>query len=66
MFGRTTVGEDDKWQIERDLETLAEAQVILSDESRMKKVQELAKQQKESIEDISNGDFFKQIGLGDK
>jgi len=57
--------EEDHWQIESDYRTLAEAQDILKDEGRLKKVQEFAKKQKESIEEISEGDFFKKIGLGE-
>ncbi len=55
---------DDRWEIERDFETLVRAGEINSDEKRLKKVQEFAKKQKEQLDNIMDSDYLKSIGIG--
>ena len=51
MYLGKNVEADDKWEIERDFETLVRASEISGDKERLKKVQEFAKKQKENETD---------------
>lgn len=55
---------DDKWEIERDFETLVRASEISSDKERLKKAQEFAKKQKEAMDKVLNTEYLKSIGIG--
>ncbi|MFY9075340.1 hypothetical protein OZZ08_10275 [Malaciobacter mytili] len=56
--------QEQRWEIERDFETLMRASEITSDEKRLKKVQEFAKKQKEAMEKVLDTDYLKSIGIG--
>jgi hypothetical protein len=56
--------QEQRWEIERDFETLMRAGEITSDEKRLKKVQEFAKMQKEAMEKVLDTDYLKSIGIG--
>lgn len=58
------VSDDDKWEIERDFETLIRASEISSDNERLKKVQEFAKKQKEAMDKVLDTKYLKSIGIG--
>ena len=55
---------DDKWEIERDFETLVRASEISSDKERLKKVQEFAKKQQEAMDKVLDTEYLKSIGIG--
>ncbi len=55
---------DDSWEIERDFETLVRASEISSDKERLKKVQEVAKKQKEAMDKVLDTEYLKSIGIG--
>lgn len=55
---------DDKWEIERDFETLVRASEIFSDKEKLKKVQEFAKKQKEAMDKVLDTEYLKSIGIG--
>jgi hypothetical protein len=56
--------QEQRWEIERDFETLMRASEITSDEKRLKKVQDFAKKQKEAMEKVLDTDYLKSIGIG--
>lgn len=55
---------DDKWELERDFETLVRASEISSNKERLKKVQEFAKKQKEAMDKVLDTEYLKSIGIG--
>lgn len=55
---------DDKWELERDFETLVRASEISSDKEKLKKVQEFAKKQKEAMDKVLDTEYLKSIGIG--
>lgn len=55
---------DDRWEIERDFETLVRASEISGDKERLKKVQEFAKKQKEAMDKVLDTEYLKSIGIG--
>ena len=62
-LGKDTVVED-KWELERDFETLVRASEISGDKERLKKVQEFAKKQKEAMDKVLDTEYLKSIGIG--
>ncbi len=65
MLVKAAEGSRSQWEIEEDFRTLQRAREIMQDEKRLKDVQKLVKEQKEALEDMSDDDFYKNIGLGD-
>ncbi len=59
-----TESQEQRWETERDFETLMRASEITGDEKRLKRVQEFAKKQKEAMEKVLDTDYLKQIGIG--
>lgn len=55
----------DEWEVRQDFETLQRARVILQDDERLEAVKKLIKDQKEALDELSDDDFFKKIGLGE-
>lgn len=55
---------DDRWEIERDFETLVRASEISGDKERLKKAQEFAKKQKEAMDKVLDTEYLKSIGIG--
>ena len=64
MYLGKEVEADDRWEIERDFETLVRAGEISSDKERLKKVQEFAKKQKEAMDKVLDTEYLKSIGIG--
>ena len=64
MYLGKEVEADDRWEIERDFETLVRASEISSDKKRLKKVQEFAKKQKEAMDKVLDTEYLKSIGIG--
>ncbi|TLS99936.1 hypothetical protein [Aliarcobacter cibarius] len=64
MYLGKAVSEDDRWELERDFETLIRASEISSDKERLKKVQEFAKKQKEAMDKVLDTEYLKSIGIG--
>ena len=64
MYLGKEVETDDKWEIERDFETLVRASEISSDKERLKKAQEFAKKQKEAMDKVLDTEYLKSIGIG--
>ena len=62
-LGKEATGED-KWEIERDFETLVRASEISGDKERLKNVQEFAKKQKEAMDKVLDTEYLKSIGIG--
>ncbi|MCT7643853.1 hypothetical protein [Aliarcobacter butzleri] len=62
-LGKEATGED-KWEIERDFETLVRASEISGDKKRLKNVQEYAKKQKEAMDKVLDTEYLKSIGIG--
>lgn len=52
-----------QWQKESDFETLIRASQIIKDEERLKGAKEFAKQQKKSLDEILDSDYFRKIGF---
>jgi len=55
--------DEEIWKAERDFETLKDAQEIMNDESRQKRVKEFALKQSKALKEVTDGDYFKSIGL---
>ncbi|WP_418179765.1 hypothetical protein ACNSOO_04685 [Aliarcobacter lanthieri] len=64
MYLGKEVDVDDRWEIERDFETLVRASEISGDKKRLKKVQEFAKKQKEAMDNVLDTEYLKSIGIG--
>ena len=64
MYLGKEVEADDRWEIERDFETLGRASEISGDKERLKKVQEFAKKQKEAMDKVLDTEYLKSIGIG--
>ena len=64
MYLRENAKADDRWEIERDFETLVRASEISGDKERLKKVQEFAKKQKEAMDKVLDTEYLKSIGIG--
>lgn len=54
---------EEKWQLEEDVRTLSRAMEIVSDEKRLKAVQDLAKEKKAELEMVEDVSYLKKIGL---
>ena len=55
---------DDIWETERDFDTLVRASEISGDKERLKKVQEIAKKQKEAVDKVIGNEYLKRSGIG--
>ena len=64
MYLGKEVEADDRWEIERDFETLVRASEISSDNERLKKAQEFEKKQKEAMDKVLDTEYLKSIGIG--
>lgn len=56
--------EEDRWELERDFETLTRAGEIIGDKKRLEKVQEFAKEKKDEADKILDTEYLKKIGIG--
>lgn len=56
--------EVNEWEIENDFNTLKKAVEIISDKKKLEKVQNFAKQQKNTAEKILDTEYLKSIGIG--
>lgn len=61
----TTKNGRDEWEIREDFRTLSRAREILKDQKRLDDVIEFAKEQKEALDDLTDDEFYKKIGLKD-
>jgi hypothetical protein len=64
MVLKDECSQEDRWQTERDFETLINASEITSDEKRLKKVQDFAKKQREAMDKVLDTEYLKSIGIG--
>ncbi|QDF28986.1 hypothetical protein [Halarcobacter anaerophilus] len=63
-MGNGITPEEDRWELERDFETLTRAGEIIGDKKRLEKVQKFAKEKKDEADKILDTDYLKKIGIG--
>lgn len=57
------VSTEDRWQIERDCQTLIQAREVIEDEDRLKAAQAYFEEQKNAMEELSKDEYWKKIGI---
>lgn len=54
---------EDRWQIERDCQTLIQAREVIEDEDRLAAAQAYFEEQKNALDELSKTEYWKKIGI---